>query len=76
MIIMCPFFDDIGALMKYEYTTECVFRIGKSFINLFSFFIINFCLFFSSFLCVCPWSKYYKLCCIRKNISTHISSKF
>jgi hypothetical protein len=27
MLIMCPFFDDIGALMKYEYSAGCIFRI-------------------------------------------------
>jgi hypothetical protein len=32
MIVMCPFFDDVGALMKYEYTSGCVFRIGLLFL--------------------------------------------
>ena len=29
MLIMCPFFDDVGALVKHEYTPGCVFRIGN-----------------------------------------------
>mmetsp|Transcript_11657 Transcript_11657/g.12036 ORF Transcript_11657/g.12036 Transcript_11657/m.12036 type:complete len:310 (+) Transcript_11657:25-954(+) len=30
MIVMCPFFDDINALTKYQYTPECIFRIALS----------------------------------------------
>ena len=29
MLIMCPFFDDVGALVNHEYTEGCVFRIGE-----------------------------------------------
>jgi len=30
MLIMCPFFDDVSALVKHEYTFDCVFRIVLS----------------------------------------------
>ena len=30
MLVMCPFFDDISELMKYEYSSGCVFRITLS----------------------------------------------
>jgi len=30
MLIMCPFFDDVQALVKYQYTWPCVVRIALS----------------------------------------------
>jgi solute carrier family 35 protein E3 len=27
MLLMCPLFDDLGKLMEYEFTSDCVFRI-------------------------------------------------
>lgn len=30
MLAMCPFFDDVQALVNYEYNTGCVIRIGIS----------------------------------------------
>ena len=69
---MCPMFDDLSSLAKFQYTTPCVLRIGKK--DYLIPQIVSKLLIPSNFLCVCPGCEYFELFGAGQNISAHLSS--